>query len=62
MPRQKDISLTFGKYNGVLIADIPNQYLGWIMDQNWFCSQYPGIAKQVEIELIYRNKFDIIID
>ncbi len=62
MTKQKDIGMPFGKYKGTLIADIPNNYLFWIMEQDWFVKEFPTIKEQVVIEIKYRQKFNIVLE
>ena len=59
MVKQRDLHFTFGKYNGVLVADVPNSYLNWVLEQDWFCKEQIALKQQAEIELAYRNKYDI---
>jgi len=61
MVKQRDIYFTFGKYNGTLIADIPNKYLEWIIGENWFKTKFKELKDQVEIEIKYRKQYDITI-
>jgi uncharacterized protein (DUF3820 family) len=62
MVKQKDIKFTFGKYKDILIADVPNHYLNWLMEQDWFISKFVELQEQVEIELKYREQHNIIIE
>jgi len=62
MAKQKDIKFPLGKYNDILIADIPNHYLNWILEQSWFVEKYIEINEQIDIEMTYRRKFNIIIE
>lgn len=62
MTKQKDIRFPFGKYDGVLIADVPNSYLNWILEQDWFFQKYDEVKYQVVIEMEYRKKFDIVVE
>lgn len=62
MTKQKDIKFTFGKYKDILIADVPNHYLNWLMEQDWFISKFVELQEQVEIELKYREQHNIIIE
>lgn len=59
--KQKDMPFTFGKYNGILICDIPNSYLNWIVGEQFFKNKYKELYEQVLIELKYRKQFDIDI-
>ena len=61
MTKQKDVHMTFGKYNGTLICDIPDNYLNWLLDQDWFCSKFQMELEQIKIELKYRKDFNIKI-
>lgn len=57
----RDMKIPFGKHKGEIVADIPNSYLEWLLDQDFFeekFSQHYEMAKQ---EMDYRNKFDIYI-
>lgn len=60
--KQKDIEIPFGKYKGQLIADVPNHYLNWLLEQDWFCKKFIDLKKQSDIEIEYRMKFNIVID
>lgn len=62
MTKQKDIRFPFGEYDGVLIADVPNSYLNWILEQDWFFQKYDEVKYQVVIEMEYRKKFDIVVE
>lgn len=55
------MTIPFGKNKGILIADIDNNYLHWLLEQDWFCQQFTEHKKQIEIEIAYRTKFDIVI-
>ncbi len=57
----EDKPLTFGKYNGVLICDIPNWYLEFLEGERWFKEKYEDLFELVKKELKYRNQFDINI-
>lgn len=56
------MKISFGVYRGHLVADIPNHYLNWLLEQDWFCKKFLDLKEQTEIELEYRKKFDIVID
>ena len=59
--KQKDMFFEFGKYNGILIADIPNNYLNWIVGEKWFKERYFDLYEQSIIEIAYRKQFNIVI-
>lgn len=39
--------LTFGKFNGARIDDVPTWYLTWIDSQAWFGERFPLLAEAV---------------
>jgi len=47
--------LTFGKHKGKAIDEVPDYYLEWITEQDWFEKDYPALAGPVEAELEYRD-------
>lgn len=58
----EDMKIPFGKYSGKLLADIPNSYLAWLLDQDWFFQSHPLLADMAKKESDYRKKFDIEIE
>lgn len=44
---EDDTLLTFGKYNGKRIGDVPADYLLWLADQDWII-KFPEIQTYVE--------------
>lgn len=62
MTKQQDLNIPFGRYRDKLIADVPNNYLNWLLDQDWFCIKHPVILEQIKIELSYRKKFNITVE
>jgi len=46
----------------ILIADIPNKYLTWIVGEKWFRDKFKDLYEQCIIEIKYRKDFDIIIE
>ena len=59
---QQDIIIPFGIHKDKLVADTPNSYLEFLMEQDWFCSKFKDVAEQIKIEQDYRKKFNIIIE
>lgn len=57
----EDINLPFGKFKGELLADIPNSYLSWLLDQEFVEDQYPKLRKLAKMEEQYRINFDVHI-
>ncbi len=62
MTRHLDLKVTFGKFRGQLIADLPCSYLRYLRDQDWFILKFKDLNDQVIIETEYRKKFDITIE
>lgn len=58
----KDIKIPFGKYKGQLIADLPDMYLEWLLDQGWMHEKFESLVQQTKIELEYRSNFNINIE
>ncbi len=62
----KDMRMPFGAHGpkpgirGKLIADLPDQYLVWLLDQEWIYKEelYTELVKQLKIEDQYRKKFN----
>ena len=44
--------LTFGKFKGSYIQDVPDSYLLWLVDQEWL---YDTVRDEVEMELLARK-------
>jgi len=53
--------LTFGKYYGKDIEEVPNSYLQYLLEQEWFCVKFCYAVSWLEKELDYRERFDIMI-
>jgi uncharacterized protein (DUF3820 family) len=54
-------TLVFGKHIGKSIEDVPNSYLKWLLEQEWFCTTFCYAVAWLEKELDYRERFDITI-
>ena len=50
--------LPFGKYFGVPIEKVPDDYLEWLLERTWFVSSHGARVAVVEKELAYRERFD----
>lgn len=59
--KHKDMKMPFGLHKGVLIADLPDSYLAWLREQDWFWKKFPEHVEQVKIEQKYRKDHDITI-
>jgi uncharacterized protein (DUF3820 family) len=53
----EDRPLSFGKFRGKLICDIPSGYLTWLSEQDFFSRDFPALFDLVEQELLYRDRW-----
>jgi len=51
-------TLTFGKFKGWDIEDVPSSYLKYLLSQEWFEEGYKDYYEAVVIENNYRDKYD----
>ena len=58
----RDMKIPFGKHKGELLADIPNSYLEWLLDQEFFEEKFQQHWKMTKKELEYRDKFNIYVE
>jgi hypothetical protein len=58
----RDLKIPFGKHKGELLADIPNSYLEWLLEQDFFEEKFHQHWLMSKKELEYRKKFNIYID
>jgi uncharacterized protein (DUF3820 family) len=61
MREYEDKPIPFGKYKDILICDVPNWYLEYIIGEKWFKEKFVDLLILIEKELKYRKQFDIII-
>lgn len=57
----RDLKIPFGKHRGELLADLPNSYLEWLLEQDFFEEKFREQWLMSKKELEYRNKFNIYI-
>lgn len=51
------MKMPFGKYTGTPVADLPTNYILWMMDEiNWDDEKWPGLQAAVEGEWEKRKK------
>jgi hypothetical protein len=50
-----------GKFIDKEIDIIPNSYLHWAIDQDWFNDKYPNLSNIVVEELAWREKHGVVI-
>ena len=55
-------TLPFGKFKGQDIEDVPNSYLNWLLEQEWFENKYKKGYANTKKELEYRETYDINIE
>ena len=60
--KYEDMALPFGKFRGKLLADIPNYYLNWLLEQEWFEVDHPKIHTIAKMERDYRKKWHIEVE
>ena len=51
-------SLPFGRYEGIDISDVPDSYLIYLLESDWFDKKYPHLVKKLDEEIAYRDKWD----
>jgi len=56
------MKLYFGKFLGFDIEEIPDSYLNWLLETNWFDKKYPQLVKPIDEELKYRQKWGIKVN
>ena len=52
----------FGKFKDKEIDLLPNRYLKWILQQDWFLSEYPNLSNVVLEELKWRKEQGVVIE
>ena len=52
-----EVRIPFGKHVGDQIGDLPESYMRWCLDQDWFEKQYPELVEAMENELRFRDKW-----
>lgn len=57
--KHEDVPMPFGKHKGELVADIPDGYLRWLIDQEWVQDDYPDLYDQLKIEYGYRKTWGV---
>lgn len=59
-----DIKLPFGmaKKEDKTIGELPDWYLKWLLDENWFHQNYPQFVDHVDGELNWRKDHNQHID
>ena len=58
----EDMKMPFGKYIGELLADIPNSYLVWLLDQEFVEVRHHKLYQMAKLEQQYRITNNIYIE
>lgn len=54
--------LDFGVHKGKWLGSVPDSYLKWCLDQEWFESRYPQWVGPFEDELAWREEVGVSVD
>ena len=54
--------MSFGKYKGRFLCDVPDSYLHWCLGQDWFEEKYPVWIAPMEGELTWREEQDVTVE
>lgn len=54
--------LPFGKFRGCRIGEVPDSYLVWLSENDWFEKKYPDLQERINEELGFRDSQDIHIE
>ncbi len=46
--------LPFGKYRGCTIGEVPDSYLNYLSETDWFEKKYPKLQEAINAEMEYR--------
>lgn len=49
----KNTPITFGKYIGTPVGQLPPGYLLWMFEQEWLHRKYPGLHRYIKKRLWY---------
>jgi len=54
--------IKFGRYRGRALAEVPNSYLRWCLEQDWFEERYLDHVEPFENELQWRETWGIKVE
>lgn len=55
-----EATINFGKYKGFDLEDVPDSYLKWVLQQEWFDGEdWERLRGKVEDELEYREEYGV---
>ena len=60
--KYEDVIVPFGKFQGKLLADVPNWYITWMSDQSFVEKDFPKIYAMIKLETEYRKKWHIEVE
>lgn len=61
MKGYRDMPLPFGKFKGQLLADVPNFYLEWLLNQEFVELKFTDLWEMAKMESKYREEFGVDI-
>ena len=53
---EEPTTIPFGKYKGEQITEIPDEYLEWLLDQDWFKDKFKSHYDTITAELTTRQE------
>jgi len=57
-----ELVIPFGKFKGYSLAEVPNSYLRWCLEQDWFEEKYEDLVEPFEDELAWRDSMGVKIE
>jgi len=48
--------LPFGKFKGKAIDEVPDSYLTWLLEQDWFEEKFEDLFDDVQAEINWRKE------
>jgi len=54
--------ITFGRFKGHRIGEVPDSYLIWLSESDWFEKKFPDLQERVNEELAFREDQGLRID
>lgn len=58
---EKELIFPFGRFRNKRPDQIPNSYLEWVLNKEWFNEKYTKLSNECAKELDYRNRYNIRI-
>ena len=53
-----EMIMPLGKHKNKMIGEIPDNYLIWITDEDWFNQKYPNLSNHILLEIAWRNEMN----